>query len=128
MWIKRENMIVKMTNKNEKFYQYMGKFFGSRLVEKKTSDRIYDDDNKVWYVYFEEDKPKAFASVYNNVIKNVYGVNEKYLAEVLKQVKKENKIKYSVVTNTYTELYKECGFHVHQNDGHKNFVMIYMVK
>ena len=39
-------MIIKMTNKDENFYQYMGKFFGSRLVERQTNDRIYDDDNK----------------------------------------------------------------------------------
>ena len=36
-----------MINKDEKFYQYMGKFFGSRLVEKQTNDRIYDDNGKV---------------------------------------------------------------------------------
>ena len=43
-------MIIKMTNKDEKFYEYMGRLFGSRLVEKQTNDRIYDDDSKEWYI------------------------------------------------------------------------------
>ena len=43
-------MIVKLKNTDEKFYQYMGKFFGSRLVERQTNDRIYDDASKVWYI------------------------------------------------------------------------------
>ena len=29
-------MVVKMTNKDRDFYQYMGKFFGSRLIQKQT--------------------------------------------------------------------------------------------
>ena len=40
-------MILKLTNKDEKFYEYMGKFFGSRLVQRQTNDRIYDDPDKV---------------------------------------------------------------------------------
>ena len=52
-------MIIKITNKDEKFYQYMGKFFGSRLVERQTNDRIYDDNNKEWYIYIEEEKVMA---------------------------------------------------------------------
>jgi len=33
----------------------MGKLFGSRLVEKQTNDRIYDDDGKEWYLYLEKE-------------------------------------------------------------------------
>ncbi len=44
-------MIVKMDNKSKDFYNIMGKFFGSRIVENKTNDRIYDDNNKSWYIY-----------------------------------------------------------------------------
>ena len=32
-----------MDNKQENFYTYMGKVFGSRIVQKQTNDRIYDD-------------------------------------------------------------------------------------
>ena len=118
-------MIVKMTNKHKDFYQYMGKFFGSRLIQKQTNHRIYDDDDKVWYIYLEENKVMAFVSVNKNIIKNIYTTKEKYLEEILKKVKKENEITYSIVTNYYKDVYAECGFEVSKNEDYKNFVTIY---
>lgn len=118
-------MVVKMTNKDRDFYQYMGKFFGSRLIQKQTNDRIYDDDEKVWYIYLEERKVMAFVSVNKNIIKNIYATKEKYLEEILKKVKKENEITYSIVTNYYKEIYERCGFEVSKNQDYKNFVTIY---
>ena len=103
-------MVVKMTNKDRDFYQYMGKFFGSRLIQKQTNDRIYDDDEKVWYIYLEANKVMAFVSVNKNIIKNIYATKEKYLEEILKKVKRENEITYSIVTNYYKEIYEKCGF------------------
>ncbi len=121
-------MVVKMTNKDENFYQYMGKFFGSRLIEKQTNDRIYDDDSKQWYIFLEEGKVMAFVSINNNVIKNIYTTKEKYLEEILKKIKKENEITYSIVTNYYKEIYERSGFRVSKNQDYKNFVTIYMEK
>lgn len=118
-------MVVKMTNRDADFYQYMGKFFGSRLIQKQTNDRIYDDNGKVWYIYIEENKVMAFVSVNKNIIKNIYAVKEKYLEEILKRVKKENEITYSIVTNYYKEVYEKCGFEVSKNQDYKNFVTIY---
>ena len=63
-------MIKKINNKDKKFYMYMGKFFGSRLVERQTNDRIYDDDTKEWYVYIENNTVLAFLSIQNKIIKN----------------------------------------------------------
>lgn len=117
-------MIIKITNKEEKFYQYMGKIFGSRLVERQINDRIYDDDNKEWYIYLEEEKVMAVVSISNNVIKNIYTTREKYLEEILKQVKNENEIAQSIVTNCYTDIYKKCGFRIDENQFYKNFVSI----
>lgn len=118
-------MIIKMTNQDDKFYSYMGKFFGSRLVERQTNDRIYDDDSKQWYIYLEEEKVVAFVSMNKNVIKNIYTSKDKYLEEILKKIKKENKITYSIVTNHYTEIYEKCGFEISKNQEYKNFVTIY---
>ena len=42
-------MILKLNNKDTNFYNYMGKIFGSRPIEKQVNDRIYDDSNKEWY-------------------------------------------------------------------------------
>lgn len=121
-------MIKKMVNKDDKFYQYMGRFFGSRLIEKQTNDRIYDDDSKEWYVYLEEEKVMAFVSINGNVIKNIYTTKEKYLEEVLKEIKRENDITFSIVTNYYKDVYERCGFEVSQNQEYKNFVTIYTEK
>lgn len=119
-------MIIKMTNKEDKFYLYMGKFFGSRLVEKQTNDRIYDDDNKEWYIYLEQEKVMAFVSINKNVIKNIYTTKEQYLVELLEKIRKENNITYSIVTNVYTDIYERSGFQVNKNQDYKNFVSIYM--
>lgn len=119
-------MIIKMTNKDERFYQYMGKFFGSRLVERQTNDRIYDDDSKEWYIYLEEEKVMAFVSIHKNVIKNIYTTKDKYLEELLKKIKKENNITYSIVTNSYIAIYEKCGFQISKNQEYKNFATIYM--
>lgn len=120
---KGENEMMKLTNKDENFYQYMGKFFGSRLVERQTNDRIYDDDNKEWYVYLEEEEVKAFVSVSKNVIKNVYTTKDEYLEEILGQIQKEMAIADSIVTNCYVEIYEKCGFEV-KSQAYKNFVTI----
>ena len=121
-------MVIKITNKDEKFYQYMGKFFGSRLIEKQTNDRIYDDDNKEWYINIEDERVVSFVSVSNNIIKNIYTTKEHYLEEILKRVKKEQNITYSIVTNNYIDIYEKCGFKTNKNQEYKNFVTIYMEK
>ncbi|MCI8361677.1 MAG: hypothetical protein HFJ41_00695 [Clostridia bacterium] len=116
-------MVVKMNNKDERFYKYMGKIFGSRLIQNQTNDRIYDDNNKLWYISLEEDLVVAFVSVSNDIIKNVYGTKEEALKEILKEVKKENRIKDSTVTVLYENVYKEAGYKVIK-DIYKNFVLI----
>lgn len=117
-------MIVKMNNKNEKFYQYMGKIFGSRLIQNQTNDRIYDDDNKTWYLNIEDEKVLAFISIANNIIKNVYTTKDKSIEELLKAVREENKIGSSTVTNRYEDAYKKTGYKVEKADGLKNFIVI----
>lgn len=118
-------MVVKMTNKDENFYSYMGKIFGSRLIEKQTNDRIYDDDNKQWYLFLDEEKVKAFVSVSKNSIKNIYTTKEEYLEEILQEIKKETPIADSVVTNAYCDVYEKSGFEMKRNLHYKNFVTIY---
>ena len=118
-------MIIKMTNKDEKFYEYMGRLFFFFLVEKQTNDRIYDDVIKEWYIYLEEDKVVAFVSISKNVIKNIYTTKEKYLEEILNQIKEENHITYSIITKSYAEIYEKCGFKISKNQDYKNFVLVY---
>lgn len=117
-------MIIKINNKDKKFYQYMGKFFGSRLVEKQTNDRIYDDDKKEWYLHIKDNTVVAFVSMQNKVIKNVYCYKGEYLEDILNYIKKKEKIGNSILTRTYIEVYKKCGFKVFDNETYKNFVTI----
>ena len=109
-------MIVKMNNKEENFYNYMGRMFGSRIVQKQINDRIYDVD---------EDKLFCFVSVVKNIIKNVYTMKDNYLVEILKQIRKEKKIQESIVPNIYKDLYIKAGFTINQEATLKNFVIIY---
>ena len=118
-------MIVKMNNKDEKFYTYMGKMFGSRIIQRQINDRIYDDSDKEWYLYIEDDRVVCFVSIVKNVIKNVYTIKDDYLVETLKTIKKDIKIKESIVPSIYRELYIDAGFTINNMDTLKNFIMIY---
>lgn len=119
-------MILKMTNKDKDFYNYMGRFFGSRIVQTETKDRIYDDGNKVWYIYLNKDnKACAFVAVTYGIIKNVYTTAYDELKSLLLYVKDDvNLVKDSIVTKTYEDIYKECGFEITELEDHKNFIMI----
>ena len=117
-------MILKMDNKSKDFYNIMGRFFGSRIVQNKTNDRIYDDNNKKWYVYLDNNNPVAFVSVVSGVIKNIYSIKDDFLIELLTYVSKETKIKDSIVTNIYSNVYNYCGFICANDNGYKNFIKI----
>lgn len=118
-------MIVKMTNKDDDFYSYMGKFLGSRIVQTETKDRIYDDNNKTWYIYLDKnERACAFISVHNDVIKNVYSSNDNYLKELILEIKKDFVIKDSIVTNIYQNVYLDCDLQIIRLDNYKHFIMI----
>ena len=117
-------MIIKITNKSKNFYSIMGRFFGSRIVEHKTNDRIYDDNEKNWYVFFDDNIPVAFISVVSNVIKNIYSVNDDFLEELLKYIMNDIAIKESIVTKIYSNVYEDCGLIVEPSISYKNFVKI----
>ncbi len=116
-------MILKMNNKSQDFYTIMGKFFGSRIVQNETNDRIYDDNKKEWYILFDNENPVAFVSVVSNVIKNVYSINPEFLIELLQFVTKKITIKDSIVTKAYISAYESAGLVVN-NNGYKNFIII----
>ena len=118
-------MIIKLNNKSKNFYNTMGRFFGSRIVQNKTNDRIYDDNQKEWYINFEKNNPVAFVSISSNIIKNVYTINDDYLLDLLKYIIKEtNGIEESIVTKIYLDVYTRAGLLVDENTSYKNFVKI----
>jgi len=117
-------MILKMNNKSKDFYNIMGKFFGSRIVQNETNDRIYDDNSKEWYIYLDNDTPVAFVSISSNVIKNVYSIKDDFLLELLQHITKEVSIKDSIVTKTYSNTYVSSGLIVNESSEYKNFIRI----
>ncbi len=117
-------MILKINNKSDKFYNYLGKFFGSRIVEVATQDRIYDDNNKEWYIYLLNDNVTSFISVANEKIKNIYSINNDNLEELLNYVKDDISLRPSTVTNIYKDVYEKCKFNI-SYASYKNFVKIW---
>lgn len=117
-------MITKITNKDDKFYNYLGKFFGSRIVQAKTKDRLYDDDNKIWYLSIENDQISSLVSVTNRIIKNVYSTNPDTLVKILEQIKNDVPLYPSTVPICYTDSYIQAGFKITKLGTYKNFVLI----
>lgn len=120
-------MILKLNNKSNNFYNYLGKFFGSRIVEVTTQDRMYDDNNKDWYIYLLDENVTSFVSVANEKIKNIYSINNDNLEELLNYIKDDISLKPSIVTNIYTDVYEKCKFTI-SYDNYKNFVKIWSDK
>lgn len=116
-------MILKLTNKSKNFYAHLGRVFGSREVQRVTGDRFYDDDDKVWYLYYDKGDPVAFVSVQNNVIKNVWSEKTDLLIKTLKEVNKKETIRESVVPQVFKDAYKDAGFEFISN-GYKNFIKV----
>ena len=116
-------VILKLTNKSRNFYAHIGRIFGSREVENITGDRFYDDDGKIWYVYYSRGNPDTFVSVQDNKIKNVWTENKSHLIDVLKQINKEKEISESVVPAVFKKEYEKAGFHILGN-GYKKFIKI----
>ena len=119
-----ERKVLKLNNKDDNFYSYMGKFFGSRVVQNKINDRIYDDANKEWYILLENKKSVGFISITDNTIKNIYAIKEEQLEYLLDKVKKDIKIKDSIVPLLYLDIYKKAGLIVLDEKKYKNFVIV----
>lgn len=116
-------MIIVLTNKSKNFYYHLGPVFGSREVERLTGDRFYDDDDKIWYVYFKQNKPVSFVSVTDDVIKNVWSDSRDLLVKTLAEVNKKHEIKESIVPAIFRDEYVKAGFSIVEN-GYKKFIKI----
>ena len=102
---------MKITNKDADFYNIMGPFFGSREVQRKTGDRFYDDDRKVWYIELDDSgKVAATVSVEADIIKNVYCEDEMALLRILRDLYYVTG--ESVVPSAYANIYRNAGYAV----------------
>lgn len=102
-------MILKLKNTSKNFYLHMGPYFGSRKVEKVTHDRMFDDDNKEWWILFDKKHAvMSFVSISNNKIKNIYGEKAEFTVDILKKV--FELVTSSIVPSCYEEQYEEAGY------------------
>lgn len=113
-------MLRRMINTEEDFYKYMGRIFGSREIQRKTSDRFYDDDTKQWILDIIGNEVISVVSIKNSEIKNVYAKDAFSLMEILKSVYKE--VKKGVVPEVYREIYTGAGYEIIKEE--KNFITI----
>lgn len=113
-------MIKRMNNTDPAFYGYMGKIFGSRKVQKETSDRFYDDDGKEWILHIDKKSVTAVVSVKDNIIKNVYAEDAFALMEILREIYRE--ICKGLVPISYKEMYAGAGYKIVEEK--KNFLEI----
>lgn len=113
-------MIKQLTNSDKNFYKFLGPIFGSRIVERKTKDRFYDDDNKLWYLYLNKGTSDTFVSVKDNIIKNVWTENKDHLINVLKVLYPITHI--SIVPGIFKEEFEACDFNIVEETG--NFIHV----
>jgi len=116
-------MIIPITHTSKNFYAHLGPIFGSRKVEKMTGDRFYDDDDKIWYLYYDKGVPDTFVGILNNVIKNVWTEKPEHLILVFKDINKKMTIKESIVPSLFNDIYIKSGYELVDHD-YKNFLKI----
>ncbi|MFW6033945.1 MAG: GNAT family N-acetyltransferase [bacterium] len=46
--------VVRRSNRDREFYRLLGPFLARREIEREIGYRLYDDDDKVWYVALDE--------------------------------------------------------------------------
>lgn len=113
-------MIKRITNTDKDFYKYMGNIFGSREVQRITSDRIYDDSGKEWVMKIQDNTITAVISLKDSVIKNVYTEDTDSLVEILKEIYLE--VDIGIVTKAYQKEYISAGYKIVGEK--KNFLTI----
>ena len=102
------------------FYKVMGPVFGSRLIQRQTNDRFYDDPGKEWFIERSSDHIDYVISVKDGVIKNVYLENGTKAIEVLKAIYPD--IISGIVPACYAGVYMDAGYLFSENS--TNFVSI----
>ncbi len=98
--------IRKLTHDDGDFYACLGPIFGSRLIEKQTRDRFYDDPGKVWYLIPGE----GAASLLEGVIKNFWASSAGAAGELIAALQAEQKWLDGIVPRTHEETFRQRGF------------------
>lgn len=105
---------------NKEFYKIMGPIFGSRDIERKTKDRFYDDEGKVWYIDIKKNKVQVVFSIKDGTIKNFYCDDNAKAAKMLGEVR--NDIVSGIVPAIYEEVFASAKYQTSKHS--TNFIKI----
>ena len=111
---------MRINRGNPDFYKIMGPIFGSRSIQRQTSDRFYDDLGKEWFIEISEKSIDYVISVKDGVIKNIYLENESAAVAALRAIYPD--ISSGIVPACYSEVYADAGYLVLEKS--QNFVFI----
>lgn len=112
--------ILRLERENRDFYAYMGPIFGSRIIEKETGDRFYDDPEKLWYIA----PGRGAASVRAGVLRNFWASDEKTAFSIAQEMLRDNRRLSGVASRRYESVFKALGFTVQSY--RKNFIEVYL--
>ncbi len=98
--------ILKLDRSSPEFYVHMGPIFGSRVIEKETRDRFYDDPDKEWYLI----PGSGAASVFNYTIKNFWAATPGAAQKLLGRLMDEYKSLSGIVSNRHEQSFRDMGF------------------
>lgn len=64
--------VKRLTNRDREFYPLMGPFLARRDIEKELGGRIYDEDDRVWYIALSGKRVLGFCSARQTKTEAVY--------------------------------------------------------
>ncbi len=112
--------ILRLERGDQRFYDYLGPVFGSRVVEKDTGDRFYDDADKIWYVV----PGRGAASVRQGLLRNFWAADRETADRLVEALWADNPRLGGVAPRRYEQAFVNCGFTV--QGYRKNFIEVYM--
>ncbi len=98
--------VQRMNRQSERFYEYMGPVFGSRIVQRETHDRFFDDPDKEWFFV----QGHGAASVAKNVIKNFWAADEETAKALIACLQGNYRHLRGIVPATHESVFERTGF------------------
>lgn len=107
----------RISRENEGFYAALGPVFGSRIIERETHDRFYDDPDKIWYIV-----DQGAASVLNGVIRNFYAADDARAESIIAAMQADYPRLTGVAPRKYKKIFEKRGFRA--KEYRKNFIEV----
>lgn len=100
--------VLRLNRASAGFYDIMGPIFGSRIVERATRDRFYDDPDKLWYCLPGE----GAASLRRGSVRNFWASSEGAARRLIEALMEDNARIEGVIPIPYAQEFERAGFDV----------------